>query len=169
MGLQTLSQAIRFNFDTQQYGVAGTPLAIADAPKFAWRGILIDTDRHWLSLRDIYRIIDALGYAKLNIIHWHIVDWQAWPLQSTAYPNLWTAAWSPRERYTLADVTSVIKFANSRGIRVVPEFDTPGHATSMCFAYPELCCPQAGCNWPNREGSTNTPLTPVPNAQVRLS
>jgi hexosaminidase len=70
MGLQTLSQAIRFDFDLQQYGVAAAPLSITDAPKFAWRGILIDTDRHWLSLRDIYRIIDAMGYAKLNIMHW---------------------------------------------------------------------------------------------------
>jgi hypothetical protein len=117
-------QAIRFNFDVEQYGVAAAPLIISDAPKFAWRGILIDTDRHWLSLRDIYRIIDALGYAKLNILHWHIVDWQAWPLQSTAYPALWSAAWSSRERYTLADITTVINYANARGIRVVPEFDT---------------------------------------------
>ena len=53
-----------------------------------------------------------------------VVDWQAWPLQSTAYPGLWTAAWSPRERYTLADITSIIAYANARGIRVVPEFDT---------------------------------------------
>lgn len=52
MGLQTLSQAIRFDFDVEQYGVAAVPLAIEDAPKFSWRGILIDSDRHWLSLRD---------------------------------------------------------------------------------------------------------------------
>lgn len=162
MGLQTLSQAIRFNFDAGQYGVAAVPLVIADAPKFAWRGILIDTDRHWLSLPHIYRIIDAMGYAKLNIIHWHIVDWQAWPLQSEAYPKLWQASWSPRERYTLGDVAAVIAYANARGIRVVPEFDTPGHATSMCVGYPDLCVSDAGsgCIWPS-----NTPLTPVPDAQ----
>jgi hypothetical protein len=64
------AQSIRFNFDTQQYGVAAAPLVISDAPKFAWRGILIDTDRHWLSLHHIFRIIDAMGYAKLNIMHW---------------------------------------------------------------------------------------------------
>ena len=99
MGLQTLSQAIRFDFNAGQYGVSGVPLVIADAPKFAWRGILIDTDRHWLSLKHIFNIIDGLTYTKLNVIHWHIVDWQAWPLQSNAYPALWNASWSPRERY----------------------------------------------------------------------
>ena len=123
-GLQTLSQAIRFNFDTEQYGIAAAPLTIADAPKFPWRGILIDSDRHWLSPLELRRIIDALGYSKLNVLHWHIVDWDSWPLESPSYPTLWSAAWSPRERYTLSDVTAIIAYANDRGIRVVPEFDT---------------------------------------------
>ena len=65
MGLQTFSQAVRFDYDSMTYGVRGAPLAIADGPKFAWRGILIDTDRHWLSLSHIMRIIDSLGYAKV--------------------------------------------------------------------------------------------------------
>ena len=67
MALQTLSQAVRYDFDAGNYAVQGCPLAITDAPKFAWRGILIDTDRHWLSLHTIQRIIDALGMAKMNI------------------------------------------------------------------------------------------------------
>lgn len=155
MGLQTFSQAVRYDFDAQQYIVQSAPLVINDAPKFAWRGILVDTSRHWLSLYHLYRIIDSLGYAKLNTLHWHIVDWQAWPLESKAYPNLWQAAWSKRERYTLKDISAVITYANARGIRVVPEFDTPGHATSMCVGYPELCC-SAFCG-PNN----NYPLSPV--------
>jgi hexosaminidase len=133
MGLQTLSQAIRFDFELQQYTVVAAPLYISDAPKFAWRGILMDTDRHWLSLRHIARLIDSMGYAKLNTLHWHIVDWQAWPLQSEAYPDLWNASWSKYERYTLQDVVNIIKFANSRGIRVVPEFDTPGVPVVACI------------------------------------
>jgi N-acetyl-beta-hexosaminidase len=98
MGLQTLSQAVRYDFDSRAYAVAAAPLVISDAPKFAWRGILIDTDRHWLSIKQIRRIIDALGMTKLNILHWHIVDWQSWPLASNAYPLVWSAAWSKRER-----------------------------------------------------------------------
>jgi hypothetical protein len=57
---------------------------------------------------------------------WAVVDWQSWPLQSVAYPNLWSASWSKSERYTLNDVVAVIAYANERGIRVVPEFDTVG-------------------------------------------
>ena len=132
MGLQTLSQAVRYDFDAGQYAVKGAPLAVTDAPKFAWRGILIDTDRHWLSLHTIQRIIDALGLAKLNILHWHIVDWQSWPLESKAYPKLWSDSWSPRERYTLGDVAAITAYAAARGVRVVPEFDTPGHARVPC-------------------------------------
>ena len=79
-------------------------------------------------------------------------------MQSTSYPKLWTAAWSPRERYTFEDVKSVVAYASAQGVVVVPEFDTPGHATSMCFAYPELCCSEA-CGYKN-----NNPLSPVPDA-----
>ena len=90
--------------------------------------------------------------------HWHIVDWQSWPLESTAYPKLWSAAWSSRERYTLRDVAAVVEFARARGVRVVPEFDTPGHASSMCVGYPELCCS------PSCMQSGGSPLSPVPDA-----
>lgn len=117
-------QAIRFDFNARVYAVNNVPIVVHDQPRFAWRGLLIETDRHWLSLHHIRRIIDAMGYVKLNVLHWHIVDWQAWPLESPAYPALWTAAWSPRERYSLADVASIIAYANSQAVRVVPEFDT---------------------------------------------
>lgn len=157
MALQTLSQAIRFDFDAQQYSVVGVPINIRDAPKFTWRGILVDTDRHWLSLKALYAIIDSLTYAKMTVMHWHIVDWQSWPLQSTAYPALWSYAWSPRERYTFGDVAAVVEYARQRGVRVVPEFDTPGHATSMCHGYPDLCPLNCGAGG-------NNPLTPVPDA-----
>ena len=70
-GLQTFSQAVRFDFVSGQYAVKAAPLAITDAPKFAWRGILIDTDRHWLSLPAIKGIVDSLTYAKMNVLHWH--------------------------------------------------------------------------------------------------
>jgi hexosaminidase len=156
--LQTLAQAVQFNFDTEVYTVAAAPISITDKPKFAWRGILIDTDRHWQSLPVIFSIIDGLTYSKMNILHWHIVDWQAWPLQSVAYPKLWAAAWSSRERYTLKDIDTVVEYARARGVRVVPEFDTPGHASSMCVSYPELC-PSAACG-----PSGNSPLSPVPDA-----
>jgi hexosaminidase len=88
------------------------------------------TCRHFLPLQTIYTIIDSITMAKMNVLHWHIVDWQSWPLESEAYPALWDAAWSSTEKYTFEDVASVVEYARQRGVRVVPEFDTPGHAGS---------------------------------------
>ena len=160
MGLQTLSQAVRYDFDAGIYGVAGCPLSVTDAPRFAWRGILVDTDRHWLSVRTLKAVVDSMGFSKLNVLHWHLADWQAWPLQSVALPDLWNASWSKRERYTLADVAAVVSYASKRGVRVMPEFDTPGHCASMCLGYPELCADSEGCG-----SGANSPLTPVPDAE----
>jgi hypothetical protein len=92
-------------------------------------------------------------YAKLNVLHWHIVDYQSWPIQSLAYPLLWSAAWSPGERYTLADAAAVVEYARQRGVLVVPEFDSPGHADSVCTGYPQAC-PAPQCT---------TPLNPATN------
>jgi len=153
--LQTLTQLVAFDFEGGGYAVAGVPVVVTDGPKFPWRGLMVDTSRHWLTLPALYTIIDALTYAKLNTLHWHIVDWQAWPLQSKALPALWAASWSPRERYTLRDVAAVLEYGRARGVRVVLEFDTPGHASSMCVSYPAMCCGAVG-------GAT--PLTPVPDA-----
>jgi hexosaminidase len=99
---------------------------------------------------------------QINVLHLHVVDWQSWPLQSVSYPGLWNASWSKRERYTFNDMRTLVAYANARGIVVLPEFDTPGHATSMCTAYPELCCSAKGCGAGN-----NNPLSPVPDASGR--
>jgi len=123
-GLQTFSQLIQWSPDNKQYQCPITPIVISDAPRFAWRGLLIDTDRHFQSLSTIYTIIDSLSYNKMNTLHWHIVDAQAWPVESAAYPLLWAAAWSYTERYTFEDVAMVIEYARQRGVRVVLEFDT---------------------------------------------
>lgn len=125
-GIVTLAQLIRWDFDNKVYHVDYLPLAISDAPRFTWRGMLIDTSRHFQPLVTIYHVIDSLVLAKANVLHWHIVDWQAWPVESAAYPLLWSAAWSPDERYTLEDLAAVVAYAAARGVRVVPEFDTPG-------------------------------------------
>jgi hexosaminidase len=74
---------------------------------------------------------------------------QAWPVESLSYPLLWSGAWSPRERYTIADLQFVVEYARLRGVRVVPEFDTPGHAASVCVGYPEAC-PSPNCTMPLR-------------------
>lgn len=155
MGLQTFSQLVVWNASLKQYTVPTAPVTISDAPRFAWRGVLIDTDRHWQSLPHIYKVIDSIVMTKMNTLHWHIVDWQSWPLESAAYPKVWDASWSELERYTFEDVSSVVEYGRQRGVRVVMEFDTPGHAGSLCIGYPEVC-PSPTCTMPLNPASPDT-------------
>jgi hexosaminidase len=137
--LETLSQLVRYDFDLLSYKIPLAPLVITDAPRFQWRGLLIDTSRHFLPVRTIKNIIDSMTYAKMNVLHWHLVDSQSWPVQSIVHPLLWSSAWSPRERFTVADLSEVVEYARQRGVLVVPELDTPGHNGAMCTGYPEVC------------------------------
>jgi hexosaminidase len=149
--LETLSQLIGFNYDAEQYEIRGSPWAITDAPRFPHRGILIDTARHFLPLPTLYKVIDSLTMAKFNTMHWHMVDAEAFPFDSVAFPRLGKfSAFSQRERYTPGDVALVVEHARQRGVRVMMEFDTPGHSASMCAAYPDICpsptCPSKNIN-----------------------
>jgi hexosaminidase len=110
---------------------------------------MIDTARHFLTLPTIFAMLDAMSYNKLNVLHWHLVDDQSFPYVSSVYPLLaQKGAFPPWDEhvYAPADVQSVIQYAYLRGIRVIPEFDTPGHFTSWTQGYPQLgtqcsvCC-----------------------------
>ena len=138
--LETLSQLIWFNFDTMTYGISHVPWVITDGPRFPHRGLLIDSSRHFLPVPTIKRIIESVTYAKINAIHWHIVDAIAFPFDSPTYPQLGKmGAYSAQERFTAGDVAEVVEFARKRGIRVMVELDTPGHSGSMCYGMPSIC------------------------------
>ena len=155
-GLETLSQLVIFDFATQRYALgAGTPLSIDDAPRFAHRGLMIDTARHFETLPAIRSMVDSLPYAKINVLHWHIVDSQSYPFQSKTYPKLWDGAYSAQERYTQADIAAIVEYARLRGVRVMVEFDMPGHAQSWCTGYPEVC-PSSTCTTPLNVASDAT-------------
>eukprot|EP01116_Phalansterium_solitarium_P009923 TRINITY_DN24270_c0_g1_i1.p1 TRINITY_DN24270_c0_g1~~TRINITY_DN24270_c0_g1_i1.p1 ORF type:complete len:518 (+),score=117.10 TRINITY_DN24270_c0_g1_i1:118-1671(+) len=144
-GLETFSQLIDYNAQGQ-YFVNGTPVFISDFPRFQWRGLLIDSARHYLPVRKILNIIDTMTYDKLNILHWHVVDDESFPIVSQTYPLLSKkGAWAPKAVYSAEDVNRIVQHAYERGITVVPEFDTPGHASSWGYAYPSLLanCPNA--------------------------
>jgi len=118
--------------------VAHVPWVISDFPQFSHRGLLIDTSRHFLSQMTIMRVIDSLSYAKMNVLHWHIVDAQSFPIESKNYPKLWDGSWTKQERYTQQTVSDIVQYAKERGVRVMVEFDLPGHAWSWGVGYPDL-------------------------------
>ena len=120
--LETLSQLMQFNFDTETYYIRQAPWSISDFPRFAHRGLLIDSSRHFEPVETIKKVIDSMTYAKLNVVHWHIVDWQSFPFNSPSYPLLAKmGAYSEYEQYTVNDVAEVIEFARQRGVRVMVE------------------------------------------------
>ncbi|KAF9186232.1 hypothetical protein BGZ51_002180 [Haplosporangium sp. Z 767] len=119
--------------------IPNIPWSIHDDPRYSHRGILLDTARHYLSVKDIIRTLDAMSAVKLNVFHWHVLDQQSYPLVSKTYPDL-AAKGSERPGYvyTPQDVQAIIQHGEERGIRVIPEFDSPGHAASWGRSYPNL-------------------------------
>ena len=123
-----------------QNGAENTSLpwvTIEDSPRFPWRGLLLDSARHFIPLPDIKRQIDGMAAAKLNVLHWHLTDDQGWRFSSKRYPKLTQLA-SDGLYYTPEQMREVVRYAAERGIRVVPEIDMPGHASAIAVAYPEL-------------------------------
>lgn len=130
--LETISQLIFWNDENNAYIFKQT---VKDSPRFIYRGFMLDTSRHFMTKRAIFQILDGMTYNKLNVFHWHIVDEPSFPYESKIYPNLTIkSAYKPvqNHRYSLQEISEIIEYARFRGIRVIPEFDTPGHASSWC-------------------------------------
>lgn len=110
---------------------------IQDAPRFAWRGLMLDPGRHFVPVDVILRNLDAMAAVKMNVLHWHLTEDQGFRVESQRFPKLHQLG-SNGLYYTQAEIREVVKYAADRGIRVVPEFDMPGHSTSWFVGYPEL-------------------------------
>jgi hexosaminidase len=114
------------------------PLAsIQDKPRFPWRGLLIDVCRHWQPIEVIKRNLDGMAAVKLNVLHLHLTENQGFRVESRKYPKLQEMG-SDGLYYTQDQIREIIAYARDRGIRVVPEFDIPGHSTAWFVGYPEL-------------------------------
>ena len=106
---------------------------IEDAPRFSWRGLMIDTVRHFISVGTLERTLDVMEFYKLNVLHLHLSDDQGFRFLGTAYPEL-----ADREdHYAREELDGLVRRASARGIRVVPELDVPGHASSWLAAHPD--------------------------------
>ncbi|TPP64872.1 Beta-hexosaminidase subunit alpha [Fasciola gigantica] len=155
--LETVAQLVRQTEDNQLIIEVQT---IYDAPRFTHRGFLIDTARHYLSLESIRNFLDAMAMVKMNVLHWHIVDDESFPFQSITWSNLSRcgAYDSNINVYSHAMIREVLHYARQRGIRVMPEFDTPGHSQSWGNGYPELL---TTCYSDNQTNGNLGPINPT--------
>lgn len=150
-GVQTVRQLLPAAAESATAGKPGPSalpcLRITDQPRFAWRGLLLDCCRHFMSKNYVKHVIDALAYHKLNRLHWHLTEDQGWRIEIKAFPRLtqvgaWRGEGAERHGgfYTQADIREIVAYAKERYVTVVPEIEMPGHCTAALAAHPELSC-----------------------------
>ncbi len=129
--------ALRGLATLEALGAGGTlaEVDVEDAPRFPWRGVLLDPARHFLPVEVLERTLDGMAACKLNVLHLHLSDDQGYRLPSSRFPKLPSA-----EHYRVDELKALVAAAADRGIRIVPELDMPGHVTSWLAAYPEWGC-----------------------------
>ena len=132
-GLQTFLHLVQ----ATPTGFAAPAVSIQDKPRFPWRGLMIDVSRHFMPLDSLRRTLDGMEAVHLNVFHWHLSDNQGFRVESKKFPKL-QGEGSDNLYYTQAEVREFVTHARDRGIRVIPEFDVPGHCTAMFVGYPEL-------------------------------
>ena len=150
-GVQTLRQLIT----TDKAGARTVPaVEIRDAPRFVWRGLLIDEGRHFFGKPTLFKIIDEMAAYKLNVLKLHLTDYEGWRLEIPGYPKLTGVGAmvdGKPQYFTTADMQEIVRYAAERHIMVVPEIEMPGHAGAAARSYPEFF---------NPEGSAFDPANP---------
>ena len=132
-GLQTFLQLV----EVTPGGFVASAVHIEDSPRFPWRGLTIDVSRHFISVATLKRNIDGMAAVKMNVLHLHLSDDQGFRIASRQFPKL-VEMGSDGQYFTKAEIRDLIDYASDRGVRVVPEFDMPGHSTAWFVGYPEL-------------------------------
>jgi hexosaminidase len=132
-GLETFAQLVQLG----PGGFQVLAVHVEDKPRFAWRGLMLDACRHWMPVEVVKRNLDAMAAVKLNVFHWHLSDDQGFRVESRKYPRLHELG-SNGSYYTQDQIRDVVAYARDRAIRVIPEFDIPGHTTAWFVGHPEL-------------------------------
>ena len=164
-GLETFLQLADNYGPNDANGLLSVPrsFSISDTPRFSWRGLMIDTGRHFYPVSAIEHIIDTMAMSKLNVMHWHATDDQSFAVESKLYPRLTSeGAFKDRRgrprQYTQQNVTDLVAYAAARGVIVVPEFDMPAHAAAWGAGYPQFMVQGACCSpAPFMHGDTLNP------------
>ncbi|OSS52652.1 hypothetical protein B5807_02974 [Epicoccum nigrum] len=138
------------------------PVSVQDAPLYPVRGIMIDSGRNFISKKKIFEQIDGMALSKLNVLHWHIIDSQSWPLEIKAYPEMTEDAYSSNEVFSQDALREIISYAAARAVRIIPEIDMPGHASSGWGQIDQdlLTCQDSW--WSNDNWATHTAVEPNP-------
>ena len=132
-GLQTFLQLVA----NAPQGYVVNAVTIDDSPRFPWRGLMLDAGRHFMPLDTVRQTLDGMEAVKLNVFHWHLSEDQGFRVESKTFPLLQEKG-SDGQYYTQEEIRGVIEYARERGIRVIPEFDMPGHASAWFVGYPDL-------------------------------
>jgi hexosaminidase len=155
-GLQTLLQLLQ----TEPAGYFLPAVQIEDTPRFRWRGLMIDCGRHFEPVEVIKRTLDGMAAVKLNVFHWHLTEDQGFRIESKVFPRL-TGMGSDGLFYTQDQAREIVAYARERGIRVVPEFEMPGHSAAWLIAYPELASGRAPSSIRREFGVSDFALDPT--------
>lgn len=147
-GLQTFLQLVTIT----PSGFVAPAVTIKDQPRFPWRGLMIDVSRHFIPLDVIKRNLDGMAAVKMNVLHWHLSDDQGFRAESKVFPKL-TSMGSEGHFYTQEEMRDLVAYAHDRGIRVIPEFDTPGHSRSWFPGYPDLASAEGPFTVENEQGT----------------
>ena len=162
-GIETMLQLL--NGDSN--GFYFPAVSISDKPRFPWRGLMIDSARHYQPVEVMKRNLDAMAAVKMNVLHWHLTEDQGFRIESKKFPELHLKG-SDGLFYTQDEARDIIRYAADRGIRVMPEFDMPGHATSWLVSHPEIGSAPGPYTIERRPGIFDPTLDPTNEKTYKL-
>jgi hexosaminidase len=162
-GLETFLQLL----EGDREGFYFPAVSISDRPRFIWRGLMIDSARHFQPVEVLKRNLDAMAAVKMNVLHWHLTEDQGFRVESKRFPELHQMG-SDGDFYTQEQIREIINYAAERGIRVMPEFDMPGHATAWLVSHPEIGSAPGPYKIERKPGIFDPTMDPTNEATYKL-